>query len=87
MAPLIASPNAVLRARGFARLAGVTAIEAWMCWAGWQLHIGCDSCIALGPDSSCWGRAGCHSYRRCCGCVHCAERQAQELAEQESRAA
>lgn len=74
---MLAGPGSVLRAIAFARLAGVDAIAAWMCWAGWRLRVGCDRCVDEGERAACWGRAGCHGFACGCGCVDCAEREAR----------
>ncbi len=77
---MLAGPNSVLRAMAFAHDAGARSLEAWMCWAGWRLFVGCTRCRTDGPDAPCWGWAGCHGHHNACGCQHCAERQAEELA-------
>lgn len=63
------------RALDFALLTNGGGVAAWMTWAGWQMHVGCDRCAGDARAALCWGRAGCHGYEAGCGCSVCAQQQ------------
>lgn len=77
-------PSVVIRAMGFAHDSGAGNVEAWMCWEGWRLHIGCDRCRIDGKSAACWASQACHGYLNTCGCRDCTERHAREVAESQA---